>query len=73
MCICLNSLPREAKVSKKSMTFLVQDYVIGFQVPEDDVLSMKSLNTTYYLGHITSSFLFREGALKFQILAKVTS
>jgi|TARA_B110001450_G_C17401616_1_gene391973 hypothetical protein len=66
-------LPREAKVSKKSVTFLIKDYVIGLQVPEDDILSMKSLDTTYYLGHITSRFLFRERALEFQVLAKVTS
>ena len=34
---------------------------------------MKSLDTTYYLGHITSRFLFRERALEFQVLAEVTS
>jgi len=69
----LHSLFRQAKVREKRMSLIIQDNIIRFQIPEDDVLPMQFFQRQQNLTRIDLRLLFVEFLLELEVFCEVAA
>jgi hypothetical protein len=64
---------RETEIREHCVPVRIQDYVIGFEVTEDDVAFVEVLESQNQLGEVEFNSLLRETLLSLQMLTQITS